>query len=91
MAEMKMYINGVTQRQASEIPNWVPAIATNRRAAADNVIERLSLFSVSCQPADQAVEAMTNILVHCVQHMPRARPATTGLTCKDSFRLRGRM
>jgi hypothetical protein len=76
MAEMEtVYINGVTQRQASEeIRKLRPsATASSGRAAAEDLIERLSTFSVSCPPEDQTDEAMTNTLVHCVQHVPWAR------------------
>jgi hypothetical protein len=77
MAPMKkMYINGVTQRQASEEIRklLLSASATSRRAVADDIIEQLSTFSVNCPPEDQTDEAMTNTLVHCVQHVPSARP-----------------
>jgi hypothetical protein len=40
----------------------------------DDLIERLSNFSVSCPPEDQTDEAMTYTLVHSVLHMPWARP-----------------
>jgi hypothetical protein len=72
----KIYINGVTQRQTSEEIRKLrlSANATRRRAAADDLIERLSTFAVSFPPEDQTDEAMTNTLVHCVQHVPWARP-----------------
>jgi hypothetical protein len=85
MAEMeKMYINGVTQRQASEEIRKLrlSATASSRRTAADDLIERLSIFSISCPPEDQTDEAMTNTLVHCVQHVPWARPLRQALIAK---------
>jgi hypothetical protein len=85
MVEMeKMYFNGVTQRQASEEIRKLrlSANAWSLRAAADYLIERLSTFSVSCPPEDQTDEAMTNTLVHCVQHVPWARPLRQALIAK---------
>jgi hypothetical protein len=85
MGEMKkMYINGVTQRQASDEVRKLrlSANATSRRAAADDLIERLSTFSVICPPEDQTDEAMTNTLVHFVQHVPWARPLRQALIAK---------
>jgi hypothetical protein len=85
MAEMeKMYINGVTQRQASEEIRKLrlSATASRRRASADDLIERFSTFSFRCPPEDQKDEAMTNTLVHCVQHMPWARPLRQALIAK---------
>jgi hypothetical protein len=71
-----IYIDGDTQRQASTKIRKIllPAIATNRHAAVGNLIERLFTFSASCPPENQIDEVMTNTLVHCVQHMPWARP-----------------
>jgi hypothetical protein len=85
MAEMeKMHINGVTQRQASEEIRKLrlSANATGRHAAADDLIERLYTFSVSCPPEYQTDEAMTNTLIHCVQHVPLARPLRQALIAK---------
>jgi hypothetical protein len=85
VAEMEnMYINGVPQRQASEGIRKLrlSANATSRRAAAEDLIERLSTFSVSCPLEDQPDEAMTNTLVHCVQHVPWARPLRLALIAK---------
>jgi hypothetical protein len=82
MAEMeKMYINGVTQRQTSEEIRKLrrSANATSRRAAADNLIERISTFSVSWLPKDQTDEAMTNIPGHFIQQVPWARPLRQAL------------
>jgi hypothetical protein len=76
MAEMeKMFINGVTRGQASdEIRKlWLSVPATSRRAAADDSNEWLSTLSDSCAPDDQTVKAMTNTLVHGVQHVPWTR------------------
>jgi hypothetical protein len=73
LADMeRAYGNGVTQRQVSEEIRKLRLYAnsSNRRVAADDLIERLSTFSVSCPPEDQTDEAMTNTLVHCVQHVP---------------------
>jgi hypothetical protein len=78
-----MYVNGVTQWQASEEIRKLRLSATvSSRAAADDLIERLSTFSVSCAPEDQTDEAMTNTLVHCVQHVPWARPLRQALIAK---------
>jgi hypothetical protein len=81
---IKMCINGVTQRQASEEIRKLrlSTTASSRRAAADELIEQLSTFSVSCPPEDQTDEAMTNTLVHCVQHVPWARPLRQALIAK---------
>jgi hypothetical protein len=83
-----IYSDGDTQRQASEKIRMIrlPAIATNRRAAECNLIERLLTFSASCPPENQTDEVMTNTLVHCVQHMPWARPlrhALNSMTVSD--------
>jgi hypothetical protein len=88
-----MYINGVTQRQASEKIRKLrlSATASSRLAAVDDLIERLSTFSVSYPPEDETDEAMTNTLVHCVHQSALGPLATTGPNCKDSFGLRGRM
>jgi hypothetical protein len=80
----KMYINGVTQRQASEEIRK-PRLSVNAsilRAAADYLIKRFSTFSVSCPPEDQTDEAMTTTLVHCVQHVPWARPLRQAIIAK---------
>jgi hypothetical protein len=56
MADMeKLYINGVTKRKASEEIRKprLSSNATSCRTAADDLIERLSTFSVSCPPEDQ--------------------------------------
>jgi hypothetical protein len=85
MAEMeKMYISGIAQRQASEeIRNLRgSATASSRRAAADDLIERLSTFSVICPPEDQTHDAMTNTLVYCVQNLPWARLLRQALFAK---------
>jgi hypothetical protein len=85
MAEMeKMYINGVTQGQDSEEIRKLrhSAYVTSRRAAADDLFERLSTFSVSFPREDETDEAMTNTLVHCVQHVPCARPLRQALIAK---------
>jgi hypothetical protein len=77
MAEMeKIYVNGVTQRQASkEIRKLrLSATASRSRPAVDNLIERISTLYVSCPPGDQKDEAMTNTFVHFVQHVPWVRP-----------------
>jgi hypothetical protein len=63
VAEMAMiYINGVTQRQASEEIRKLrlSATASSGRAAADDLIERLYTISVSSPPGDWTDEAMTN-------------------------------
>jgi hypothetical protein len=84
MVEMKMSNNSVTQRQASEkIRNLrLSANASSHRAAAGDLIRRLSTFSVSCPPEDQTDEAMTNTLVRCVQHVPWARPLRQALIAR---------
>jgi hypothetical protein len=90
MAEMeKLLISNVSRRCASEEIHKprLSASATGRRAAADDLIERLSTFFVSRLPEDQADEVTTNALVHCVHHVPWARPVTTGLNCKAGFDL----
>jgi hypothetical protein len=45
-------------------------------------MERLSTFSASCPPEDKTDEAMTNTLVHCVLHVPWARPLRQALIAK---------
>jgi hypothetical protein len=82
----KMYINGVTQRQASdEIRRLrLSATSSSRRTDAEHLIERLSTFSVSCPPEGQTDEAMTNTLVPCIQHVPWARPLRQALIAKTA-------
>jgi hypothetical protein len=79
-----MCINGVTQSEVSEEIRKLrlSANATSRRTAAEDLIERLSTFSFSCPPEDQTDEAMTNTLVHCVQHVPWARQLRQALIAK---------
>jgi hypothetical protein len=92
MADMeKMYINGAKQWQScEEIRRLQPsAIASSRRAAADDLIERLSTISVRCPPEDQTDEAMTNTLVHCVQHVSWARPLRQALIAKTVSEFEG--
>jgi hypothetical protein len=84
-AEMeKMYINGVTHRQASEEirKGQLSANASSSSATAGDVNKRLYTFSVSCPPEDQTDEAMTNTFVHCRRHVPWAHPLRQALTAK---------